>query len=64
MGHRARREGQAAAGQLLMDLSGRAVLGVTQSAGQVQDVEAELVVRQGEVSFRLGAVRAQVEGAG
>ena len=57
-------EDDAAAGELLMDLGDAAVLGVAEAADQGDDVEAELVVGQGEVGFGLGAVGAVVARAG
>ena len=53
----------AAAGQFLVDLGDAAVLGVAEAADQGQDVEAELVVGQGEVGLGLGAVGPVVAGA-
>ena len=53
----------AAAGQLGMDLGDAAVLGVAQGADQGDDVEAELVLGQGEAALGLGAVGDGVAGA-
>ena len=57
-------EGHAAAGEFLVDLGDAAVLGVAEAADQGHDVEAELVVGQGEVGFGFRAVRAVVARAG
>jgi hypothetical protein len=40
-----------------MDLGGAPVLGAAQGADQGDDVEAELVLREGEAALRLGAER-------
>src|SRR5205085_459340 len=50
-------DGNPAAGECAMDLGDAAMLGVAQATDQGDDVEAELVMRQGEVGFRLGAKR-------
>ena len=55
--------GHAAAGQLGMDLGDAAVLGVPQGADQGDDVEAELVLREGIAALLLGAERDAVPGA-
>ena len=46
-----------------MDLGGGAVVGVAESSDEGQDVEAELVVRQGEPALGLGPVGPQAQGA-
>jgi hypothetical protein len=53
----------AAAGEFLVDLGDAAVLGVAEATDEGDDIEAELVVGQGEVGFGLGSVRAMVAGA-
>jgi hypothetical protein len=53
----------APAGEFLMDLGYAAVLGVAESSDESDDIEAELVVGEGEVGFGLGSVRAMVAGA-
>ena len=53
---RALGDDQAAAGQLVMDLGDAAVLGMTQPADCGHDIEAELVIGQGEVGLGLGPV--------
>ena len=63
VGDGAQGDGDAAAGQLLVDLGDAAVLGVAEASDQGDDVEAELVVGQGEVGLGLGAVGAVVAGA-
>ena len=58
----AQSDGNAAARQLLVDLGDTAMLGVAEASDQGQDIEAELVVRQGQEGFRFrptGAVVAQ-----
>ena len=47
----------------LVDLGDAAVLGVAEASDQGDDVEAELVVGQGEAALGLGAVGAAVAGA-
>jgi hypothetical protein len=64
---RAQGDGNAFASQFLVDLRDAAVLGVAEASDQGQDVEAELVVRQGEegLGFRtVGAVVAGTVGVG
>ena len=56
-------DGHAAADQLGMDLGDAAVLGVPQGADRGDDVEAELVLGQGEAALLLGAERDAVAGA-
>ena len=63
VGDGAEADGHAAADQLGMDLRDAAVLGVAQGADQGDDVEAELVLRQGEAPLLLGAERDGVAGA-
>ena len=63
VGDGAEAEGHAAAGQLGMDLGDAAVLGMPQGADQGDDVEAELVLRQGVAALLLGAERDGVAGA-
>jgi hypothetical protein len=46
-----------------MDLGHAAVFGIAETADEGDDIEAEFVVGQGEVRFRLGSVRAVVAGA-
>ena len=53
-----------AAGQLAVDLGDAAVLGIAEPADRRHDVEAELVIGQGEVGLGLGAVGAEEAGAG
>ena len=53
----------ATADQLGMDLGDTAVPGMAQGADQGDDVEAELVLRQGEAPLRLGAQGDGVAGA-
>ena len=53
----------AAADQLGVDLRDAAVLGVAEPADQGDDVEAELVLRQGEAPLLLGAEAGLVAGA-
>jgi hypothetical protein len=48
-------DGDAAAGELGVDLRDAAVLGVSESADQGDDVETELVMRQSKSAFLLGA---------
>jgi hypothetical protein len=50
-------------GQLVMDLGDAAVLGMTQPADHRHDIEAELVIGQGEVGLGLGAVGLTEPGA-
>src|SRR5499427_52122 len=50
------RNRHAAADQLLMGLGKTAVLGVTQSAHQVDDIEAKLMLGEGEPAFCLGPI--------
>ena len=47
-----------------MDLRDAAVLGITEPTDRGHDVEAELVIRQGEVGLGLGAIGAEEAGAG
>ena len=63
VGDGAEAEGHAAADQLGMDLGDAAVLGMPQGADQGDDVEAELVLRQGEAPLLLGA-EGDVRGGG
>src|SRR6516165_8747478 len=57
VGDRALRDDQAAAGQLLVDLGDAAVLGMSEPSDRGHDIEAELVIGQGEVGLGLGPVR-------
>ena len=57
VGDGAEAERHAAAGQVGVDLGDAAVLGVPQGADQGDDVEAELVLGQGEAALLLGAER-------
>jgi hypothetical protein len=59
VGDAARGEDDAASGQFAVDLGDAAVLGRAEPADGRHDVEAELVVGQGEAGFGLGAIRAQ-----
>ena len=56
-------DGHAAADQVRLDLGDAAVLGVAEAADQGDDVEAELVLRQGEPALGFGPVGPQVGGA-
>jgi len=47
------------AGEFVVDLGDTAVLGIAELADQGHDVESELVMRQGEVRFGLGAIGQQ-----
>ena len=51
------------AGEFAVDLGDAAVLGIAEPADQGHDVEAELVIGQGEVGLGLGAVGAEEAGA-
>jgi hypothetical protein len=55
VGDGAEAEGHAAAGEFGMDLGDAAVLGVPQGADQGDDVEPEIVFREGEVTLLLGS---------
>ena len=59
----ARADRHAAAGQLGVDLRDAAVLGMAESADQGDDVEAELVLGQGEPPLLLGP-EAEPDGGG
>jgi hypothetical protein len=59
----ARADGHAASGQLGMDLREAAMLGVTQATDRGDDVEAELVLGQGEAALLLGPQADAVSGA-
>jgi hypothetical protein len=63
VGDRALRDDQAAAGQLLVDLGDAAVLGMSEPSDDGHDVEAELVIGQGEVGLGLGPVGSEEAGA-
>ena len=63
VGDRALSDDQAAAGQLAVDLGDAAVLGMAEPTDQGHDVEAELVIGQGEVGLGLGPVGAEEAGA-
>src|SRR4051795_9242046 len=52
---RAQGDGDAAAGQLLVDLGDAAMLGVTEASDQGEDVEAELVMGQSDEGLRFRA---------
>ena len=56
-------EDDPAAGQFVVDLGDAAVLGIAEPADQGHDVEAELVIGQGEVGLGLGAVGPEEAGA-
>ncbi len=56
-------QGEAAPGQLAVDLGGAAVFGIAGSPDDGEDVEAKLVMREGEVGLGLGAVGGVVAGA-
>ena len=62
VGDRALGDDQAAAGQLAVDLGDAAVLGMAEPTDQGHDVEAELVIGQGEVGLGLGPVGADGSG--
>jgi hypothetical protein len=62
VGHRALRDDDVAAAQFLMNLGDAAMLGVAEAADQSDDIEAELVVGQGEVWFGLRAVGPVIAG--
>src|SRR3954451_19007959 len=57
---RAQGDGNATARQSLVDLGDAAVLGVAEAPDQGQDIEAELVVRQGQEGLGFRAIRAMV----
>ncbi len=63
VGDRALRNDQAAAGQPLVDLGDAAVLGISEPSDSGHDIEAELVIGQGEVGFGLGPVGQTEPGA-
>jgi hypothetical protein len=54
---------QAAADQFLVDLGDAAVLGMARPADQVHDIEAEFMIRRGEVGLGLGSERQTEPGA-
>jgi hypothetical protein len=54
---------QAAAGQVLVDLGDAAVLGMSEPTDQGNDIEAELMIGQGEVGLGLGPVGLTEPGA-
>jgi hypothetical protein len=62
VGDRADSDDESAAGQFAVDLGDAAVLGVAEPADQGHDVEAELVIGQGEVGLGLGPVGAEEAG--
>ena len=57
---RAQGDDDASAHQLLMDLGDAAMLGVAEASDQGQDIEAELVVGQGQEGLGFRAMRAMV----
>jgi hypothetical protein len=63
VGDGARGHDDPAAGQLAVDLGDAAVLGIAESADQGHDVEAELVIGQGEVGLGLGPIGPEEAGA-
>jgi hypothetical protein len=62
VGDRTEGDGNAAARQFLVDLRDAAVFGVAEASGQGEDIEAELVVRQGEEGLGLRVAEAVVAG--
>jgi hypothetical protein len=63
VGDRALSDDQAAAGQVVVDLGDAAVLDMSEPTDQGHDIEAELVIRQGEVGLGLGPVGLTKTGA-